>query len=750
MSHKEPTGRMDKNGNPVMRTPARRHRQPSALLMPGGIQLPPNMKGLPADLQAAIDAVAAGNAGPGTELAIPDAPKKPTRRNVASPLGWIAVTGAAAAAARAAIEAQPLLHQLLPALITTAVFAGCAEWRARHVGADDRHRHEPAYYRWCARLAAGWCLAAVLAGTTGIPGLVNWLALIIGGLITAAPVLHDRSKKPPAEVVEEAPEDDPAAVALWGRFGQPGGLLDGATLTVVEHFKADGSTCAPGDDAAAGWRVHIHTAESSQVTGRTLQDGDFRTQVATMLDLPEDVVTVELRQGAKRSVRWATLTVLTERNADFQEYLWDGESTWDPERGTVEVVTFIDQTPGHWLGWVRGSGGFGGVFIGPQGSGKSTVQHKIISEYGLATMCAECGFEGTCPECNRQRVMSIWCGDPSMQPFGVWKGFADCTGWGPLASLGMLRFLAIGGRARAVDMGTMRWQDHLGRWNTGKGWFDPEVGRPLVYGFFDEWPDMVHEDAEWREEALSLAREIITKRRKNGIAMHVSAGLPDVMMLGERALWVLLKDSNLWMGRTDSHTRGMADPGMGHPGDLPKLAGVGYLGWVDGRQATRSRAQLIPERAKKGYDGPDVRGVAERIHGMGIRYDRAFWDAVTEAGWTGPGHVIEDSDVQLFAPEAGPAAPEPENPVAVADDLEGARVLVDVKQALEALTARDGAVDLYDLMGEVDRPAGPVRRAANILVNTGRAVKRGETCYAAVLSGINGGEVPVAEEGSAA
>jgi len=75
---------------------------------------------------------------------------------------------------------------------------------------------------------------------------------------------------------------------------------------------------------------------------------------------------------------------------------WDGESTYDPRRGTFELGLFGDQTVMHYHVHEPGSGAKMGLITGIPGAGKTTTLHILGAEAGLAKLCSRCGPRGDC------------------------------------------------------------------------------------------------------------------------------------------------------------------------------------------------------------------------------------------------------------------------------------------------------------------------------------------------------------------
>ena len=281
-----------------------------------------------------------------------------------------------------------------------------------------------------------------------------------------------------------------------------------------------------------------------------------------------------------RSERRARISVLTVANAFEADDPWDGVSTYDPGTGCIRLGRYVDGEPSHWMLHKPGSGAASGVIAGVQGSGKTGSTHVLACEAGLA-------------KTGGQRICAVWVGDPQEQPLGVWRGRANLTGWGELGCVHMLLMLYFGMRARAARFGVMEWTDHLGRLNTGKGWFDPLPGEAEIAAFIDEWPRLANHPV-FGPLVIALAAAILKEGRKVGIALYLMTQLPDLSELGERAIRELLKAFNALAHRTDGLSKTM----LGIQGDPTKLPpgvhGVGYLNGPDQRPAATQRPSTCP------------------------------------------------------------------------------------------------------------------------------------------------------------
>jgi hypothetical protein len=660
-----------------------------------------------------------------------------------APIWWMGLTQAAAWlawAVRGADHGQvrPLI------LITAAAFA--ALWTARRCwwarnpdGGKGRPRRirtakgiktppfplSRGFLGWCLTAGAAWVTAAAYTHPGGGAAQLLWLA---GGLALAVPHLHRRRYRPlpavlaPPELVPETEPDapeDPRLTKFRHWFCTKGPLAN----AWLSHFA----------EVPDGFSFELALAEESTANREAVVQ--LRPGIAAKYDVPLEQVSVE-QSRVRRSERRACLTVLETVNAYERVQMWDGQSTYDPSTGAFDLGRFIDSTTGHWRLHVPGSGAAGGVIAGVIGSGKSGSAHCIACEAGQARLCAECGPQRTCNRCDMRRMCALWMGDPQMQPFGVWRGRADLMGWGPEGCMRLLLMAHRAMRARAAYFGTMKWRDHLGRENTGKGWFDPSPLFPEIYVMVDEWPLVVA--SEWGKWAVKLAGEIAKEGRKVGVGLVFLTQIPDLTELGERAVREMLKAFNVLAHRTDSLSKYMLGV-EGNPIELPAgVHGLGYLNGMDHRPAATMRTKNIPEYLQPGQTGIDVREIAERISRNPVTYDRAVLHAITPLGFEGPLQVMGDDGSSLpsllelmeggGAPILAPAGPAGLAPAAAVPSLlRGPASLDAVSRIARAIqNAGDDGAELYDLMTETGLDALAAQRAASSLVASGGVTQAGD------------------------
>jgi hypothetical protein len=623
------------------------------------------------------------------------------------------------------------------AALGTAVAAagGRVAWNHRPKAKRRKRARRGAYATWAACTAAA--SAAAAAGVANGPGQAVMLG---GGLAVAAPYLwHHRRRPAPPELAElpQLPAVDPHLEAFAARFGS--------------KAPCKGAEIHSARPVRDGFQFELALSTADGCTTAAVQK--LIPDIAALYDVSADQVTVEYTKG--RSERRARVSVLTVRDAFERADPWDGTSTYDPETGCFRLGRFADSADSHWMLHRPGSGAAGGVIAGVIGSGKTGTAHVINCEAGQAKL-------------DGRRICAVWIGDPQEQPFGVWRGRADVTGWGSLGCVHMLMVLYFGMRARAAARGTMEWTDHLGRVNTGKGWFDPSPDEAEILATIDEWP-LLAADPILGPLAIALAGAILKEGRKVGIALMLLTQLPDLSELGERVVREMLKAFNALAHRTDGLSKSM----LGVQGDPTKLApgvhGLGYLNGADQRPAATQRTKHLPEYVRPGQDGPDVREITERIANDPVELGDAFTAAAAELGYTGRGLVLDGSQwteqvavlarvlvkpavaVAILAetcPEAlaaaaagaappaapapgpaaaptPPAAPAPGPAAAPTPPGPDAAGMPPWLPILAVDLAQRGEVDLYDVSELAGVDVFEAERALGLLVHAGMAVQTG-------------------------
>lgn len=551
-------------------------------------------------------------------------------RALLAPYGWLAGADATA------VAAHDLAHGMVRVLVVVLAAVVAGGWAL--VRARRRPRRIQRYLACAWAAGAGW-IALTVAWTPFGPHALMQFVLLAGGLAVAAPHLYRHRRRPgprPALLVALPAPEDPRLEAFRAKFCDRQGPLR----------QADPHAFAEVPDGFS-FELALHP----QSDGTTADVVQARSKIAKLYDVPADQVSVEY--AAKRSEARAKVTVLTAANALARDDPWDGVSSYDPTTGTVLVGRFLDSAAARWTLHKPGSGAAGGVIAGVTGSGKTGTAHILACETVLARQCATCGPVASCRKCDLRRVAALWMGDPQQQPFSVWRGRADLTAWGPASCVRMLQWAHAVMRARAAFFGQLRWTDHLGRENVGKGWFDPSPAFPLLYVVVDEWP-LIAADPDLGPVAIRLAADISKQGRKVGVALVFLTQIPDLSQLGDRAVREMLKAFNVVAHRTD----GMSKYMLGIDGDPTQLPagvhGIGYINGPDKRPAATFRSKHLPEYVQPGHTGVDVRDIAGRAAADPVDYDRAILDAIVPLGYTGPGQILDD-DVPADATDLGTA-----------------------------------------------------------------------------------------------
>lgn len=639
-------------------------------------------------------------------------------RTVWMPWGWMAAADVAAVTTH---YATPNLGwAVLTAAGTSAVAVGWTAWLCREARLAGRikllktRRKVQANAKTAVIAGSLWELTTSLWTPFGPHGMMQ-LVLVGGGLAVAAPHWWRTRRREVDEPVREIepPREDARLTRFRQQFCQTGVLRDARLHDLVA--------------VRGGFQFQIELALAWG--GTTEQVKMLEPQIAALYDVPPDHVSVEPPKS--RSARRAVVTVLTETRAHERQEKWDGRSTYDPQTGTFELGRYADSSTSRYQLHVPYSGACGGVSVGVIGSGKTGTLHVVASEAGQAKLCVECVSAGSCVQCEMRRICSIWMGDPQRQPFGVWRGRADVTAWGPLSCVRMLSWLHAAMRNRADRFGRLEWTDHLGRTNHGKGWFDPAPGTPMLLGIIDEWP-IIATDPELSAFAVPLAQDIVTEGRKVGVALKLGLVEADVDLFGDRAILEGLTAFNAVCHRCD-HFAKRALGIDGNPADLPPgVHGISYLKGPDKRSGIVQRTKHIREYLRPGETGVDVRAIAERISRDPIHYDDGVLDAIVPLGYTGQGQVLDDEDgwdLSALLPAAETFEPEPEPAGSDTPRATSPASAQDVAAVRHVLDHRSDA-DLFDLMEATGLSALEVSRAADVLIDDGFAVQQPSGRYA--------------------
>ncbi|MBG6089855.1 hypothetical protein [Actinomadura viridis] len=640
-----------------------------------------------------------------------------------TPWRWMAATDITALTAHYATPS--LWWAALTAAGASAAAAGWATWRTREARLAKtiktaRTRHK---VRTNAKIAVAagstWMLVGSVWTPIG-PRAGMQLALLGGGLAIAAPHLYRNRRRDStlelAEPVAELapPAEDPRLTRFRDHFCVQG-TLAGARLHDFEKV--------PG-----GFRFHTELPLNRRVTFNHVKQ--LEDEIAALYDVPYDQVSVEPPES--RSARRAVVTVLTATKAHEREEPWDGTSTYDPDAGTFNLGRYADSTRSRWQIHAPYSGACSGIVVGVQGSGKTGTLHVVASEIGQAKLCVECLAAQSCPQCTPRRFSALWMGDPQQQPFAVWRGRADVTAWGPISCVRMLSWMHAAMRHRSDFFGRMEWTDHLGRSNTGKGWFDPTPQFPQITGVIDEWP-VISSDPDLGPYAVQFALDILREGRKVGFGLILGSQEADVDVLGDRGVRQYLRAFNACVHRSDRLAKQMLSI-EGNPEDLPDgIHGVSYLKSLDQRSGIVQRPKHLREYLRPGENGVDVRAIADRIAADPITYDESIMRAIVPLGYAGPGQILSDDDGDWDISKLMPTAAE-DDEHDVTDTTAG--------QAAPATAAPYAAVihkalqdspsaDVFDLMESTGLSALEVHRAVEALVIDGHAVRHTDGNYAA-------------------
>jgi hypothetical protein len=379
---------------------------------------------------------------------------------------------------------------------------------------------------------------------------------------------------------------------------------------------------------------------------------------------------------------------------------WDGITSWNAETGCADLGWFDDGTVTHFQFHEPGSGTKHTFLFGATGSGKTSTINILGCEAGLARLCRTCGHARTCPSCSLERVMAVWMGDAQGNGLPVWHGRADLSAAGPAGCLEMLEFATQVGEGRAGYRKTMPWTGRDPRTgeiqhNRGKGWYDVEVGHPLIFFVLDEFQKLVglQADPVMRDAALPLVINALTTWRKLGMHLLLASASADTELIGDRLIRDLLEALNIIGHRADKFSASM----MGLIGDMSKLPrdlpGAGLTLGYDNRPS-QFATKFAREQHRPG-DLIDIRSLAGDISQTPIQYDPPVRRLMAEGQWgiSHQHHFTEwygrqQAEHAAAAPFAGLTAvptPPPATPHTVmtqAPDLESLH-----KKAEAALTA---------------------------------------------------------------
>lgn len=549
------------------------------------------------------------------------------------------------------------------ALAAAAVMTAAAEGATEVTG----HRHRtPRSVRAKNRAAIGVAGVAMAVGGAGVFDWWTAAATGLAGLFFAGRITHEKWKtRPKATFMIMAPEPpvieapagpDTRLTQFADRFCQPGKELDGVT---AEAFR----------ETTNGFMFELDftgTAHSPEDAAK------LEVAIAKLYNIRRTAVSVDYVPGPARSsenycqVEIRRVPLLeTGEQAKPKVRPWDIQSTWNPEAGTVDLGWFTDDLPARYLFHMPRSGAAMGMVAGMMGAGKTGTINVLACEAGLAKLCRACGYARECGACQLERVMAVWMGDAQGQGLTVWEGRADLMGTGPEGCVELLELANQVATARAKARRTMQWADidqdtGKRRFHTGKGWYDVEIGWPLIFLVMDEFqklvrrdPDSPFDDPQLRNTVQRIAVSAVTEWRKVGIHLLIGTPALDTTLTGRREIRDLIKGFNSIGHRADEVTSNLGGI-TGDPTRLPKdIKGAGYISGIDDRPGSQFATKYLGEIAKPG-ERYDVAHVAAKIADTPIEYDDAT-RGVLDAWKIPDRHVF---DTWYGRPkEAGPSEP---------------------------------------------------------------------------------------------
>lgn len=595
-----------------------------------------------------------------------------------------------------------------------------------------------------------WAPVVIWVTPEGPHGLVQ-VVLVLGSVWFGRDHLwthrQQRIQSTPPEAILAAPEpepelepepepEDPRLAAFRHRF------ITGSGSSSQARPKLVGAELHSPEEVPRGFSFEIRLDPEEDITYERVVA--LRPSIAGLYDVPADQVMCD--PGLNRSESRARVTVLTEPEAFADPEFWDGESTYDPAAGTIEIGRFGDSRPSHWRLHAPRSGMWGGMIIGLSGTGKSGDINVIACEAGLVMKCPHCGAyraeDGMCDDCQPSRMFMLLMGDPQKQAFSLWKNNADILFWGKDACVFQTRFMCDVMDERAADAGESTWTDAKGRKREGIGWFDPSPDRPGIVGIIDEWTKVT--SSPHGKEAVENSEAIHREARKAGECLIWASQMPDAGQTGtDRAGRDLVKEFNVLAHRVDGTGKAMIGI-KGKAEHLPEgkdMYGIGYIGGVDGRSAVPQRTKGLEEDSADRIDALDL---AEYISGLPLTIDPAVQRVMDRYGIT-RGMVITDTWVAQWraqakaeaaaargkggqtppqdgiVPETGQAwEPSPES--AAAGPISTGAVDAAAAALRDHVADHDGEpAELFDVMAATGLAAGPASRALEALAAEGRA-----------------------------
>jgi hypothetical protein len=507
------------------------------------------------------------------------------------------------------------------------------------------HRHRtlrPVRARSRAAVAAAGAMTAI--GGAGVFDAWTALATLVVGATTAGMVAYEESKSHgkrhrPATVLE-AP-------------AQPQAITTGPDQRLVQFTER---FCAPerelaGVIACAFREVGNGFMFELDLTGTHHSPSDvanLRIAIAKLYDIHRDGVEAGYIPD-RESENYAQVVIskipVTSTGARPKPKVkpWNGLSTWNPATGTVDLGWFTDERVTHYQFHRPGSGALMGQVAGVQGAGKTGTINVLGAEAGLAKLCSRCGRAGTvyspgqcAGACDMHRVMGVWMGDAQEQGLAVWNGYADLTGWGVEGCVELLEFADQVSAARGKFLAARQWTDtdpvtRQRRLRTGQGFFNVEIGLPLIFLVMDEFPMLMRRDfnpdEELRNRALTIAVNAVTHWRKRGIHLLIGTQSLDTALLGDKLIRDMMRGFNGVGHRMDelsAHGGGILGDATKLPKDLP---GAGYINGFDERPSAVFATKYAPELVKHG-DGAltDIPRLAGIIADTPLQYDPAVVD----------------------------------------------------------------------------------------------------------------------------
>lgn len=621
-------------------------------------------------------------------------------------------------------------------MVTSEGVSELVNWRHRAVA--------PVKAKTRLAVAVGGAMAAI--GGAGIFNEWTALATLIAGLATGGMVAWEERKahgllparpaypyEPPA--IESPAGPDPRLLEFTAEFCQENGPLAGVTATLFREIPN-------------GFMFELHMAR----TGRSPDDvGKLVIPVAQLYHVRKEGVSVgyvdELGKDNEnfcQVIVTKRATVSATERAKPQLNKWDGQSSWNPETGTFDLGYFKDLKVTHYREHKPRSGAMMGFIAGVPDSGKTGTLNVLAGEAGKAMLCSRCGkannkySPGECGKCDMHRVMAVWMGDAQAQGMTLWNGRADLSGTGPEGSVELLEFANAVYDRRGPQMASMEWWDAdpygRARHNTGKGFFDLEIGFPLIDLTIDEWPALIlHPDIDLRNTAKALILRALTLWRKRGLHFKGAAQTLDLSLIGLRELREIMKFFNVVAHRLDessAHGTGITGNPLALPLDIP---GSGFISGIDRRSgpADEFATKYCPEVSKPGETGMDIRHVAGEIAQTPIRYDAAVTDLMAE--WQiQHQHVFEEWG-RFQQEKEPPAATVQQAPVTLSavPSPFGMAYREDADKVREALASRPGPWGRQELMLATKLNLGPLMAALEALKANGQAVDTGDKQYQA-------------------